>query len=290
MVLLVFIDGVGIGARGPHNPLDGCGSLFFDHALGESLSVPGGAIAVVDATLGVDGLPQSATGQTTIVTGQNAPAFLGRHLSAFPGGSLRPLLREHSLFARLARRGLRVAHANVAPSKVARRRWRAVSAMTVAAEEAGLEPRTLDDVRAGRALHHDFTNGSLIDYGIALPRLDPAEAGRRLARLAAQYDFCAFEYFQTDAAGHAQDATAVRLHVARLTEFLESVLRETDLSRSTVVVTSDHGNVEDLSTRMHTRNPVPVMAWGAGASRVARRVRSLADVAGAIDDEIGRGA
>jgi hypothetical protein len=283
MVLLVFVDGVGVGPRGPHNPLDGAGSRYFDHFTGEPLAPPrGGRAALTDARLGVEGLPQSATGQATIITGENAAARLGRHLSAFPGGSLRPLLRERSLFRRLAARGLRVAHANVAPSRVARRRVRTVSAMAVAAEEAGLEPRTLEDVAEGRALHHDFTNESLIAYGCALERLAPEEAGRRLARVAAGADFTAFEYFLTDAAGHARDAVAARRHLSRLDAFLDALLGAVDLGGSTVVLTSDHGNLEDLSTGAHTLNPVATVAWGRGAERVGL-VRSLTDVAPAVE-------
>jgi hypothetical protein len=284
MVLLVFVDGVGVGPRGPQNPLDGAGSTYFDNFAREPAVAPhGGSAALADACLGVEGLPQSATGQTTIITGVNAPALLGRHLSAFPGGSLRAVLRERSLFRRLGDAGLRVAHANVAPSSIARRRVRTVSAMTVAAEEAGLVPRTLEDVAAGRALHHDFTNESLIAYGLALPRLDPSEAGRRLARIAAETDFCAFEYFMTDAAGHARDATAARRHIAHLDAFLDAVLDATDLLRATVLLTSDHGNVEDLSTGSHTLNPVAVLAWGQSAGEIAPRIGSLADVAPTIE-------
>ncbi len=288
VVLLIFIDGVGIGERGPQNPLDGCGSPYFELFRGEPLAPPHGGVGVVtDARLGVEGLPQSASGQATIITGENAPAFLGRHLSAFPGGSLRPILRERSLFKRLGDRGLRVAHANVAPSSVARRRVRMVSAMAVAAEEAGMPPRTLRDVEEGRALHHDFTNGLLIDYGCQLPRLEPEEAGRRLARIAAEHDFCAFEYFQTDAAGHAQDHALARRHLERLTAFLDAVLDTVDTRRSTVLVTSDHGNLEDLSTGSHTLNPVATLAWGAGASRAASRISALTDVAPAIEAVLG---
>jgi 2,3-bisphosphoglycerate-independent phosphoglycerate mutase len=284
MVLLIFIDGVGIGTRGAGNPLDGCGSPYFELFRDEPMTVPRqGAGAVTDARLGVEGLPQSASGQATIITGENAAALLGRHQSAFPGGSLRPLLRDRSLFRRLAARGRRVAHANVAPSSVARRRVRTTSAMTVAAAEAGLPPRTLRDVAEGRALHHDFTNELLIAHGCDLPRLAPSEAGRRLARIAAEYDFCAFEYFLTDAAGHARDFDGARKHVARLTEFLDAVLDATELDRATILTTSDHGNLEDLSTGSHTLNPVATLAWGVGARHVEARVAALTDVAGVIE-------
>lgn len=283
MVLLVFVDGVGIGPRGPQNPLDGLGSPYFGVFAGEPFSPRhGGETAVTDARLGVDGLPQSATGQATIITGVNAAAHLGRHLSAFPGGSLRPLLEAQSLFRRLGDRGLRVAHANVAPSAVALRRVRTVSATAVAAEAAGLEPRSLDDAKAGRALHHEFTNEALRAYGCDVDPIHPAEAGRRLATIAETVDFCVFEYFQTDAAGHAADPAAAATHVRKLDSFLEAVVSNVDLAESTVVLTSDHGNLEDLSSGSHTLNPVATTIWGRGAP-AASGIRSLVDIAPAIE-------
>ena len=50
------------------------------------------------------------------------------------------------------------------------------------------------------------------------------------------------------------------------------------LTRTTVILTSDHGNIEDLSIRNHTLNQVPTLAWGAGREHVRARVRSLADI------------
>src|SRR4026208_753657 len=72
-ILLIFIDGIGIGTRGEHNPLDGLESEFFSIFPGEKPQLPfDGIMAETDARLGVEGLPQSATGQTAILTGVNA--------------------------------------------------------------------------------------------------------------------------------------------------------------------------------------------------------------------------
>ena len=49
-----------------------------------------------------------------------------------------------------------------------------------------------------------------------------------------------------------------------------------------MLLTSDHGNIEDLSTRSHTRNPVPLMAWGPGATDVLRRCRDITHVTPAV--------
>jgi len=282
MVLLVFVDGVGIGPRGPQNPLDGIDSPFFSIFKDEPFEpARGGALAITDARLGVEGFPQSATGQATIITGRNAAAHLGRHLSAFPGGSLRPLLEAWSLFRTLGDRGLRTAHANVHPSSIARRRVRTVSATAIAAEAAGLPLRTLDDLRASRALHHEFTNESLRSYGCDVGLVTPHQAGERLAAIAAGVDFCAFEYFLTDAAGHDTEARTARRRISQLDDFLDALLASVD-DKSHVVLTSDHGNLEDLSSGSHTLNPVATTVWGPAAADAAASIGSLCDIAPAI--------
>src|SRR3954469_20341461 len=107
-VLLFFIDGLGIGAHGPANPFDGLAdasplAIFQD----EEPQLPfDGVLVRTDATLGVAGRPQSASGQTTILTGINAPATLGYHKQGFPNEALRDIITEHSLFLQLKKAGI----------------------------------------------------------------------------------------------------------------------------------------------------------------------------------------
>ena len=51
-----------------------------------------------------------------------------------------------------------------------------------------------------------------------------------------------------------------------------------------MLVTSDHGNLEDLNTRRHTANPVPGLLIGAPELRraFAARLHDLSDVAPSI--------
>src|SRR5204863_2981 len=102
-VLLFFIDGLGIGTRGPHNPFDGLTdaeplAIFQD----EIPKLPfAGVLAPTDARLGIEGRPQSASGQTTILTGVNAPKVIGAHKQGFPNQALLDVIREHSIFLQL---------------------------------------------------------------------------------------------------------------------------------------------------------------------------------------------
>jgi len=153
-VVLFFIDGLGIGTRGPHNPLDNLEDAtplaVFQNEEPESFF--GGVVVPTDPCLGVPGRPQSASGQTTILTGVNAPAQIGYHKQGFPNQALRDIIHTHSIFRQLRDAGVEpITFANAYSGKffVERPRW--VSATTAAVEAAGLNFRTIDDVRAGAA-------------------------------------------------------------------------------------------------------------------------------------------
>ena len=150
----------------------------------------------------------------------------------------------------------------------------------------GLSLRMLEDLQEGRAVSHDFTNRFLIERGFDVDSCTPEAAGGRLARLGASHDFTLYEHFITDRIGHSQGRDLARDHMRELTRFLRATLEAADLSRQTVVVTSDHGNIEDLSTRSHTLNPVATLAFGPGRHYVASRVRCLTDIAPAIVDTL----
>lgn len=287
-VLLIFIDGVGIGARDEHNPfraLDSEDRLPLGIFAGETLPLLpfDGCVIATDACLGVEGRPQSATGQTTILTGINVPQLLAYHKTGFPNERMRELLREHSIFLQLTRAGIApLAFANAYSPLFFERRPRWLSAATVAVEAARLPFRTLAELRDGSALYHDWSNRILIERGEELPIRNPIEAAAILARLAERHRFTLYEFFLTDIIGHRQDAPAAQRTLAELNLFLHGVLEHTDLQRTTVIVTSDHGNIEDLSVRNHTRNRVPTIVWGEKRGSVCAQIRSIADITPAI--------
>jgi 2,3-bisphosphoglycerate-independent phosphoglycerate mutase len=284
-VLLFFIDGLGIGTRGPHNPFDGLKDAeplaIFQN---EEPTLPfEGVLAVTDPRLGIDGRPQSASGQTTILTGINAPASIGFHKQGFPNRALLDIIREHSIFLQLKRAGVApITFANTYTKLFFESRPRWISATTAAVEAADLVFNTVDDLRAGRAVYQDFTNRQLIERGEDVDERTPEEAADVLAQIVASHRFTLYEYFITDKTGHAQDMTAARDVLQKLARMIRRLLENTDLKTTTVMLTSDHGNIEDLSTRSHTLNSVPTIVWGAQNRKVASRISSLADITPAI--------
>jgi len=286
-ILLIFIDGVGIGTRGSHNPLDGSGAKILQFFQNEPFRIPhNGFLSITDAHLGVEGKPQSATGQATILTGVNAPAYIGQHLSSFPGGSLRAIIEEHSLLKQLVRRGRRVLFANAYAPRFFENRPRFVSVSTIANEAAGLRFHSVEDLKAERAIYHAFTHSVLKGSGVHIRHRTPFDAAKILARLASEHDFCFYEYFITDFAGHSRDFDFARNTIQQLDKFLMTVLDNLKLSEHTVILTSDHGNIEDITTKSHTDNKVATIVWGQKADSIAEKIQSLCDITPAILDEL----
>lgn len=286
-VLLFFIDGLGIGTRSPFNPLDNLPNatplaVFQNEAPAPFLD---GIVVATDPRLGVEGRPQSASGQTTILTGVNAPAAVGYHKQGFPNKALLEIIGEHSIFRQLTQAGVEpITFANAYTSRFFNERPRWISATTAAVEAAGLAFRTIADVNSGNAVFMDYTNRLLIERGEDVSERSEAEAGAVLARVVRENRFTLYEYFITDKVGHAQDMAAAKSILTSLALFIRELLLRLDLERTTVILTSDHGNIEDLSSRNHTLHDVPTIVWGARREHAAARIKTLADITPTIVD------
>ena len=284
-VLLFFIDGLGIGERDGDNPLAQIENLeplaqFKDEF---PKIIYDGVLIPTDPRLGIEGRPQSASGQTTILTGINAPQILGNHKQGFPNQALRDVIGEHSIFLQLKNRSIAPnVFANAYTPKFFSETPRWKSATTCAVEAANERFRTLPDLLGRAALFHDFTNQSLIEMGFAAPLFSPREAGEILAGLTVRHRFTLYEYFITDKIGHAQSFEKAQEYLPPLAEFVRETVRQIDLETTTVILTSDHGNIENLSVRTHTLNDVPTIVWGRKRFEIASRIKDLSDITPAI--------
>ncbi|MEM1044001.1 MAG: peptidase [Bacteroidota bacterium] len=289
--LFVFLDGVGLGAPGEANLLGSLALPSFERLAGgqrwtseaQAISEPGHVFRPIDATLGVEGLPQSGTGQATLFTGVNCAERAGRHFGPYPHSTSKPTIAEHSLFARLRAAGRVGTFANAYPDRFfrfveKRSRW---TVTTLCCVEAGVELRREADLRRGEALAADLTGAGWREHlGLDVPVITERAAGERLARLSPEADLVLFEYYLTDKAGHSRDAERAASVLRSLDAFFGGLLGALGPD-DRLVVTSDHGNLEDLGTKSHTRNPVPLVALGPGAEALAE-VQSLVDVTPAL--------
>ncbi|MBX5481188.1 MAG: metalloenzyme [Myxococcaceae bacterium] len=296
---LLFIDGVGVGAKDPDlNPLARGDYLLSRFEGAERGPLPFGGIATaVDTTFDVRGRPQSASNQTALLTGLPAPRIIGQHILGFPNAPLRALLAEHSIVRKLTEAGREATFANAYPAgyldalglarrpsqradvEIPRRLVRKLKASaTTLAMSAGRVPlRTLDDARADEALTHDIDGRRARSRGFEIPGRSPEEAAAIFWRVAKGADFTLFEHYLADEAGHAQDMAAAEDALATFDRFLRAVALNRPAGTH-VLVCSDHGNVEDLSTRSHTLNQVPVLYFGPAPEAVIPALTDVADV------------
>jgi len=98
-------------------------------------------------------------------------------------------------------------------------------------------------------------------------------------------DFALFEYFETDRAGHDQDRQRAMRCLGDVDRALQVALGRLDLQSTSVIVVSDHGNVEDLRVKTHTLNEAFFALWGSW--RPAWEPRRLTDIVPLIWEALG---
>jgi 2,3-bisphosphoglycerate-independent phosphoglycerate mutase len=272
-IQLLFVDGLGL----PPEPL--AASVYRGlPALEQLLSPP--ACVPLDARLGVPGIPQSATGQTAIFTGINAAQRLGRHSEGFPGAELRALIEAGNVFSRLQQAGRRCAFANAyarQPGTDLPFLYRSVT--TVMTLHALGVTRNRAELLAGQAVYHDVTRHTLAALGVHdVPPVSEAVAAQHLLAIARSVDFCLFEYFLTDHAGHRGSEPERRGVLATLDRLLAAFMAAMCPATELLLLVSDHGNIEAPDRRQHSLNPVPWAAYGCASTAALAGMTSLLDV------------
>ena len=289
-VIFVFLDGLGLGPADETNPLWLAPMPNLRRLLGgpmvAGLTVdrPGLLFRGIDALMGVPGLPHSATGQTALFTGVNAAQLLGQHRGSYPSGPLIEVVKEHNILKRATERGYRATFANAYTTqyrRLVKERRRKPSATTLSVLAAGLPFRTLEDLKRGEAIYWDITNFYLQSKPFPpIPIIEPETAGHRLARLGHSHNLVLYESFLPDAVGHLKKPEMVLEVLDVLDRLLAGLLEEIG-STTTVVMSSDHGNLEDLGSRLHTTNPVPLLVVGPGAG-CFQQTQAITDLADGI--------
>ena len=276
-ILFIFMDGIGLGTDDPEiNPLARAEMPFLGSLLGGQKLIATAApyqsenvsLLALDAGLGVDGLPQSATGQAVLMTGVNIPAELGYHYGPKPNPQVASYLKNgNTLFSWLRAGDKKSALLNAFPPRYfsgVESGLRLYSSIPLAYTSAGYFLFSQEDFFEGRALSADFTGHgwhSVLNIAEA-PIRSAREAGEKLAGLARGYDFSMFEYWASDYAGHKQDMAWAVEQLEVFDQVLEGLVKLWDLDADLVLITSDHGNMEDLSTRRHTDAKVPGLVIG----------------------------
>ncbi|MGQ9706156.1 MAG: metalloenzyme [bacterium] len=287
--LFIFIDGLGLGINDNEtNPIVKYGLLSIERYFGtltiDNISEPilrDGHLSVpLDTTHGVPGIPQSATGTATLLTGINCAKYMGRHCPAYPSKRLKALIRKENIFTKLSGLGFEVDFANAYRRPWFWQLWGVRASVTTISALSGIGwLRDIEMLKRGDAVYHDIDNSSLIERGYNVPFITPENAGENLLRIVRDSDFTLFEFFLTDIAGHSLDMIYASSVLLILNSFLITILD--NLPKNMLfVLSSDHGNIEDITTKKHTTNPVPGLFIGDNEflNEKKDKLKSIADI------------
>ncbi|MCI0682812.1 MAG: hypothetical protein L0Y71_11985 [Gemmataceae bacterium] len=153
-----------------------------------------------------------------------------------------------------------------------------------AAREAGVRLNTWQDVRDGRALTSTMTHELEAEFHVEffdeepLPVHTPGAAARILTAQAQRHDFTFYKYQIPDLVSHTGNLELARRVFSIIEDFVEAVLQGTDPD-TIVIVTSDHGHLEQLATsHAHPKTRVPTWCFGPDAAHNAARLRRPEDL------------
>ncbi len=286
-LMMIFVDGWGIGKNDPGiNPFVRFKFNFLNDFFRFIPTIKKGthssryfSIRPVNATMGVEGLPQSGTGQTAIFCGFNASKYIGKHFGPYPYSTLKPLIQKKNIFTELELRNYKTYFTNAYPQKFfdyLNNGRRTLSVTTYSYLSAGKKLNDVNDLLKGKAITAEITNeiwNSKLGY--KLPFRKPQKSGKIFYEISEEYNFNLFEYFLTDYAGHSQDFDYAFDVIQKLDGFLEGIVSNMNFEKDTLIIISDHGNIEDLSVKTHTRNPAIAIFIGKHHKKFAENLRYL---------------
>ncbi len=257
--LLIFIDGLGI-------PPEKNNFLYNYSGIKKLLenSIP------IDAVMGVEGRPQSGTGQTSLFCGVNAQKIINRHHYAYPDSKLRKIIKEQNIFKKSKEKGKKVCFANAYSGnyfKNTKLRRSVTTWMNCYSNSTFLLE---EDLVEGNAVFHDITNQT---YPFSSNKLiiTPLKAAENLMKISQNFDLTVYEYFITDRIGHGKISEE---HLNILSDFLDYIMIDSE-EKINLIITSDHGNIEDKTTKQHTLNKIPLYL----NFKVEKHIKSLSEVA-----------
>lgn len=296
-VHIFFLDGVGLGAQDPQvNPFVTAHMPNLAHLLGRDdwylagnghLNSDRGTLVPTDTTLSVTGRPQSATGQAAILSGRNIPILVGEHYGPKPNDAVIEAIEQGTLFKEIATVGGKAALITPYPQgyfDAIDNGIRLHSAVPLAVTRAGWPLFTYDDLRNGRAVSPDFTNEgwrNRLGYN-DIEIISPFEAGKRIATIASHYDLSFFEHWPSDYRGHRGPLSDAVEHLELIDEVIGGMLSVWPDRDGVLIITSDHGNIEEKDHRKHTRNPVPTIIISEDHRQLAQNIVDLTDIAGVV--------
>lgn len=291
----IFWDGVGYGKKDSNiNPFftaqlptlknlfaGNLPSLSFKNFSSDTVS-----LSPVTTTLRMSGLPQSGTGQTAIMTGMNAAKFVGKHFGPHPYSTLIPIIKEKNLFSKLQKMNKTFFFANGYPKRYFDYIFGPkgkIPTIALSYLSTGKTLNTHEEIKKQKAISADISGSRWNELGHSdVEMISPIEAGKLFYQLGKNLNLIFFEYFVTDHAGHSQEMPMAVEMLERMDGFISGMLQKFDFEKDIILMISDHGNIEDLSIKTHTKNPVPLIVIGKQHFYFSSRIKNLTHILPAI--------
>lgn len=293
-VALIFVDGIGIGENDPvKNPFiiaklpvltKICNGKIPTKPFSKVSSKYAEVIAL-DASLGIEGLPQSGTNQVTIFTGVNGAKIFGRHFGPYAPSVLQPVLKEKNIFTKLKKEGKSVVFVNAYPKEFfeyVKSGTRRLSVTTLCCKYANIPLLTKRELLLNKAVSSDLNRKNWITMGYSdIKIIKPFEAGKHFAGITHRNDLSIFEYWLPDLIGHSKNiAKAVKI-LENFDQFVDGFLKFIKEKVLSIII-SDHGNIEDCSVKTHTNNKVICIIMGKDKKIIINQIKTLMDIAPSI--------
>jgi hypothetical protein len=166
-----------------------------------------------------------------------------------------------------------------------------------AARQARVQLRGWEDVRNGQALTGTMTHELEGRFSwdalgqAALPRREPREAAEILFELSQRHDFTFYKYQMADLVSHTGRVDLARDVFDEIESFVEVILRAMDPRETVLIVTSDHGHLEQVAfSHGHPKSRVPTWYFGENAESQADRMRRPEGIFQVVADFAGEPA
>ncbi len=270
-IIFIFLDGIGLGKHVDTNPFKNASMPKLQSIIGEKLfeniSVDKHDVLVkgIDSCLNVKGIPQSATGQACLFTGFRAQEILGYHLPAYPNDELVNLIKTRSIFKYAKENQISSIFANSYTDRFFDNFMQDISSYSVTTHcvlAANGYFNTMEDLVNNNAVHWDITNSTLQGTtNNRVSEITPFKAGQNLVNITNNFDLVLYECFLPDLIGHKRNMESSIWFLEMFDEFLRGVT-SVAAPNVNILISSDHGNIEDLTTGGHTANQVPLIVLG----------------------------
>lgn len=271
-LIVIFLDGVG------YNKDNNKSNIFpydFINLCGQNCYYFG-----VNATLNVRGIPQSGTGQVSLLCGINAAEDICKHYGPFPHHYHKEILKNKNIFKVLESNHIVTYFTNAYPHKYFDMldKYNFQGAFARAYSYTRKKLNTFNELKLKKAISGDITNERWINMNYEIDLISPEEAAHILYNLSDSFDFIVYEYFFTDHIGHGKitGETAANL-LNNLKLFLMQVINLVNQKEVNLLICSDHGNIEELDTKLHTYNDALFIAAGREAEYFSTKIKYLYD-------------